>query len=118
MSDEERERNYNRIIDAIQFLKKDSRITEDWMEEHKQAIQYYRDMFSDWNMVNDEVNDKKFRHYAYTVEILLRFLTREIKVHKRFDKKIYLELNENLLSMINFLSEEDELTNQLSKLTM
>jgi len=115
---DEKEKNYFRIVNTIEFLKNDGRISEDWMEEHKQVILLYRDMFADWNMVNEDVHDTKFRKWAYTVEVLLRFLTKEIKVYKRFNKKIYLELNENLLSMINFLCSEDELCNQLVNLSM
>lgn len=116
---DDKEKNYSRIVNTIEFLKKDGRISEDWMEEHKQVILSYRDMFADWNMVNEDVHDTSFRHSAYTVEILLRFLIKEIKVYKRFNKKIYLELNEHLLSMINFLSSDEyELCNQLVNLTM
>lgn len=118
MNDNEKEKNYNRIVTTIMFLKNNGHISEDWIEEHKSAILFYRDISCDWNLMNIDIQDKNFRESAYKVEIILRYLTKEIKIKKIFSLNIYLELNEHLLSMINYFDTIDDLSNELSKLKM
>lgn len=118
MNEQEKEKNYLRIVNTVEYLKNDGHISEDWMEEHKSAILFYREISSDWNMINEDIRDTDFRNAAYKVELLLRVLIKEIKVYKRFNTKLYLELNQKLLYMISYFDGVDELTNELLKLSM
>lgn len=120
MNDDEKEKNYYRLINTIEYLKNDGHISEDWMEEHKSYIQYYRKIIPDYNSINIETTDKTFRECAYKVEIILRVLIKEIKARNYFNTKMYLELNQKILYMIDYLDNNgiDELTNELLKLSM
>ena len=94
------------------------RITEDWMEEHKQKIRLYRDYFFDLSLINAEVKDKTFRRVAWEAELMLKHLDEEVTRDKTFTTRLYLSLNQHLVYIVEYFLEKDELEEILSRMTI
>ena len=53
-TEDEKYRNFQSLLSTIDYIQSKKRITEDWMETHKQNIMLYREYFGDFNRVNIE----------------------------------------------------------------
>lgn len=105
-TDEEKQQHYQYLLDTIQFLTNNGRITEDWMEDHKRSIMTYRrEYMDDMKYVNSEVKDLKFREAAIDAETLLSKLVNSIIKKGTFDKKQYLMFCQTIIFMVDFLNE-------------
>ena len=107
------EENYRRLVSTIEYLKSKKRITEDWMEEHKQIIFEYRQAFADVSKANEEVKDREFRNIATKAELLVADLIREIKLTRLFTVEDYYELCMCFYNMCQYLYTQDELCDML-----
>ena len=108
------EENYRRLVATIEFLKSKKRITEDWMEDHKQIIFEYREAFPNVAQANEEVKDREFRNIANQAELLLSDLVREIKLTRFFTVQDYYDLCMCFYTMCQHLYTEDELCDMLN----
>lgn len=112
------EMNYLRIIETIQELESNFRVTEDWTEEHKRHIFKYREIFPDFSKVNPEVESEEFRQTAYETEILITNLIHEIKVNGTIHLRFYLILNKHLKYLCENVWSDEELANVLGNMRM
>lgn len=112
------EMNYLRLIETIQELESNFRVTEDWTEDHKQHIFKYREMFPDFNKVNEDIESSDFRQKAYEAEIIITNLIHEIKFNGTINLKFYLILNKHLKYLCESVWSEDELADILGNMRM
>lgn len=110
--------NYSRILDTIEYIEDNGRITEDWIEEHKQHILKYRTMFPNFRDINEDFEDSEFRQTAISTETIISNLVHEIKTRKTFTVKIYLLLNKNLKDLCDLIYGEQELMRMIEELSM
>lgn len=110
--------NYLRLLNTIHSLENSVRFTEDWYEEHKRHILKYREIFSNYALINEDITDPKFRKLADETETLLSNLVHDIKIRNTFSLKIYLLLNKHLKELCDLIYGEDELMNLLNELSI
>lgn len=115
-SEDEKFNNFTRLVNTISFLKDGGRITEDWIEEHKQYILMYRELFPNLNIVNSEIIDSDFREICKKAEVLLAYLYNMVKTQNTFNVKIYGLLNEYILKICKEIFEHDELNDAMEML--
>ncbi len=112
------EENYRELVATIEFLNSKKRITEDWMEEHKQIIFKYREAFPNVAQANEEVKDREFRDIANQAELLLADLMREIKLTRYFTVEDYYELCMCFYKLCHILYTEDELEQMMNSMSL
>ena len=110
--------NYLRLLNTIHSLENSVRFTEDWYEEHKRHILKYREIFSNYALINEDITDPVFRKLADETETLLSNLVHDIKIRNTFSLKIYLLLNKHLKELCDLIYGEDELMNLLNELSI
>jgi hypothetical protein len=108
--------NYYRLLTAIKDIESGTRITEDWLEEHKQHIFKYREVFPNFRKVNDDMHDLEFRKKADETEIILSNLIHEIQTRNIFTPRMYLLLNKRLKELCELIWGEDELLEMMGKM--
>lgn len=123
LTDEEKYTNYCRLVETIQFIENDGRITEDWMERHKELIQIYRDAFpSSFKTLNPEIKDKEFRTLASESDVLMNSLLTSIQYEKTFKVGHYHMLLCRIFRMLEIVYEYyddgDELSNFMRNMTL
>lgn len=112
------EENYRELVATIEFLNSKKRITEDWMEEHKQIIFKYREAFPNVAQANEEVKDREFRNIANQAELLLADLMREIKLTRYFTVEDYYHLCMCFYKLCHILYTEDELEQMMNSMSL
>ncbi len=108
--------NYLRLLQTIQTLESDARLTEDWICEHTRHIMKYREVFPDFKKINEEIEDNEFRKKASEAETVLANLVNEIKSRGTFTIKTYLLLNKRMKDLTEFIFGEDDLLEMLGKM--
>lgn len=103
---EEREQHYQYLLDTIQFLTNNGRITEDWMEEHKRVIMNYRrEWMDDLKYMNSEIKHPDFRQVCQDAEPLLSKLVNTIIKQGTFHVQTYLVFCQKIKFMVDFVSQ-------------
>jgi hypothetical protein len=115
-SDEEKRSNYEFLMNAIRHIERQERITEDWMEEHKDRILVYRDFWPDLSRLNPDVSEYKFRAWAVEVETLLSSLCEDIRVYKTFSVPDYHRFNLCMHRMADTLADDSDFADMMSML--
>jgi len=115
-SPEEKQTNYEFMTEAIRHVERGERITEDWMEEHKDRILLYREFWPDISRLNPDVKEHNFRSWAVEVETLLQGLCSDIKTYKTFSVPDYHRLNMCLRRMADMLVEDSDFADMMSNL--
>ena len=119
-TDEEKRTHYQILIDTIQFLSNNGRVTEDWMEEHKKLIMKYRRAYmEDMKYVNSEIQDSEFREAAREAEALLSKMVNTIIKQGTFNLQTYLLFCKKINFMVDFVSTyypESEIESLLSEM--
>lgn len=123
LPDDQRFANYCRLINAINFIEEENRITEDWMEEQKKFISQIREGFSmGFHNVNSEIKDRQFRTTAQETETILNSLITSIQYDKTFKVSQFHSLLVRILKLFKIVnqhySETDELSEFLEKMTL
>ena len=116
-SEDEKANNFRKVLDTIQYIRNGGRITEDWMTEHKRVILYYRDFFGDFNLMNPECKNRRFRMLAEDTELVLNHLVSEIHETGYFSVDMYLKLNSNLKRMMEVFYDMDDLCDMFRETT-
>jgi hypothetical protein len=117
-TEDEKYRNFQSLLSTIDYIQNKKRITEDWMEEHKRNILMYREFFGDFNRVNIDCRDRKFRKLAEDAEMLLNHLVWEIKETRYFTVEMYLKLLIGFKQMTEIMLTSDDLSNMFSNMSM
>ena len=115
LTDDEKYSNYCRLVETIQFIESGGRITEDWMEHHKDVIHEYRDGFPDsFRALNLEIKDKEFRTLADQADVLMNSLLTSIQYEKTFKVGHYHMLLQRLFRMLEIVHEYHDDGDELS----
>lgn len=123
LTDDEKYANYCRLLETIEFIEKGSRVTEDWMEEHKNHIQTIRQRFAEgFQNINLEIKDKEFRKLANETETIINSLMVSIQYDKTFKVGHYYILLTRMLSMFKIVclyhGDGDQLSEFMNKMTL
>lgn len=123
LTDEEKYSNYCRLVETIQFIESGGRITEDWMERHKELIYIYRDAFpNSFQTMNPEIKDKEFRTIANESDVLMNSLLTSIQYERTFKVGHYHMLLRRMLRMLEIVYEYhddgDELSNFMRNMSL
>jgi hypothetical protein len=116
-SDEEKHANYCRLMSDLHLLKTE-KFTEDMNERLKNNFQYIRDLSSNFNMMNLEITDKRFRDSAATVDECALLIYQDIELYNRVDPNMYKTMLENIIIMVNYTEIDNELNNLIGQLKM
>jgi hypothetical protein len=117
-SEDEKYQNFKQLLCTIDYIQSKKRITEDWMETHKRNIMLYRDYFGDFNKVNIDCKDRKFRKLAEDSEVLLNHLVWEIRETGYFTVEMYLKLIIGFKQMTDIMVAADDLSTMFGEMTM
>jgi hypothetical protein len=117
-TDDEKYRNFQSLLSTIDYIQTKKRITEDWMETHKQNIMLYREYFGDFNKVNIDCKDRKFRKLAEDTEVLLNHLVWEIQETGYFTVEMYLKLIIGFKQMTEIMVATDDLCSMFGEMSM
>lgn len=117
-SDEQKNENYQRIVDTINFIQSGGKITEDWMDEERHYIYMYRSWIPDYSMVNPERETAEFRKVCHETETLIQYLLNYLKNTGHVEVKVYLMLLQHMRKIIDSIREEDELDDLMNGLAM
>ena len=115
-STEEKQSNYEFLMNAIRHVERGDRITEDWMEEQKDRILLYRGFWPDMSRLNPDVKDYNFRTWAVEVETLLESLCSDIRTYKTFSVPDYHRFNIGMRRMAQTFAEDEDFTDMMSNL--
>lgn len=115
---EEKQNNFAKILSTTQYLDDGGRITEDWMEEHKNLILQYREWIPNYGMINQEIEDPVFRKCCTDAEILMSHLHHSIRSKKTFDVKMYHIFMRQMKQIVETVFTDDEMADLLSMMSM
>lgn len=101
--------HYRILVETIEFLLKERRITEDWMEKHKRIIITYDETFPyGFDNINQEIDNPEFRKLALTATIAMNSLIESINCHKTFNIKQYLTFSQTIKRMVDLVNDFHE----------
>jgi hypothetical protein len=113
-SDDEMHQNYLFLQEAIRHVQSGQRITEDWMEEHKERILLYRDFWHNISLLNPDIKERRFRSLAVEAETLITLLTEEIYYTKTFSVETYHTFNMCMSKMTDAFLDDDDFAEMFS----
>lgn len=108
-TDEEKVSHYLIIKEHIHLINT-QRVTEDLMEEYKRNLNFIRENFWDFSVLQPEIQDYEFRSAAVQAETLISTIFSDIKMYKTFKVGDYLQLLYSLLKMLDFITIEDDIS--------
>jgi len=114
MDDNERDQNYQTLLDTEEYLRMEKRITEDWVEMQKNLIRKYRDYFSDFSQVHQEYQDTDYRALATLIEQQFSLIYSFVVKGWSLDITLYYEFTKNFIRLVNYTFSEIEMENELS----
>jgi hypothetical protein len=115
LTDDQKYSNYCRLVETIQFIESGGRITEDWMEHHKDVIHEYHNAFpQSFRTLNPEIKDKEFRTLAEQSDVLMNSLLTTIQYEKTFKVGHYHLLLQRLFRMLQIVYEYHDDGDELS----
>lgn len=117
LTDTQRYTNYTKLIKTIEFLDKQGRITEDWMEDNKTQILHYRVLIPNFGVLNEDITDHEFRFRCEEIEEMMRFNCDSIRLHGTFDPRVYHAMVRNMKYICDVVFTEDELIQCMELLT-
>jgi hypothetical protein len=108
---------YLRLHAIVQSLKSTSiSKTKDWYAEHNNLIQNYTKFFYDFSVVHPEHTDKSFREKCSKVQLLSEKLIWEFDKYGWFSTYDYLQLNELLIWVIDYVYDSEEQYDEMADL--
>jgi len=122
MDDDEKDQNYQTLLQTEEYLRMGKRITEDWIETQKLIIQKYRDYFTDFSQVHEEYQDIDYRGLATLVEQQFSLIYSFVVKGWSLDITLYYEFIKNFIRLVNYTMDEihmeDGLSDSLTKFCM
>lgn len=108
-TEEQCQDHYRILVETIEYLLKQRRITEDWMEKHKKLIMTYDAYFSgSFLNINSEINDPNFRNLAVKATTILSELIDSIITRKTFNVRQYLIFNQTIKQMVDTVNDHHD----------
>jgi hypothetical protein len=117
-TDEQKDKNYQRILKTIRYLENNGQITEDWIVKHSGLIRMYRAWIPDFNILNTDSNDAGFRQLARETEQLITTLINTMDIYKYINTVIYLQFVKNIKKMYENILADDELDECMGRMSM
>ena len=122
MDDDEKDQNYQTLLETEEYLRMGKRITEDWIEMQIIIIRKYRDYFTDFSQVHEEYQDIDYRRLATLVEQQFSLIYSFIVKGWSLDITLYYEFIKNFIRLVNYTMDEihmeDGLSDSLTKFCM
>jgi hypothetical protein len=112
------ERNYLRVVDAIQHIESRRPCTQSWYDTHYAHLCEYRKQFPVFADVNPDVESEQLRCLGAECDDLIDRMMTLYSYHKWFDPGDYLQLNKHILTILQLVDDVDSLDGLLSKLTL
>lgn len=115
-TEEEKYENYCRLNSTMCDIQY-NRITPEWIKEHSEIIQQYRDWCSNYGRLYPDDDDSELRIKLTGIETFLNCLCEQLKKYGTFNISLYYNLNNYLKFVVdyhNVTSEEDDLVNLIS----
>lgn len=108
MDDTQRENNYLELVAAIQYLDRNGRLTEDWLEDSRRLIRKYRIWWPNMRFINEEITDLDFRKICGEAEVLLAELMRGVHANDFVNVKLYAMFLKKLKTIIDRVIPDDQ----------
>jgi hypothetical protein len=118
LTEDQKNQNFLKILKTIEYLEKDGRITEDWIEEHKKLIETYREWIPDYSVVNGDITDGEFRKMCQHTETLMCHLYYHVRVTKTLDLKVYYMFLTYVKKCVDSIMSDSEMADLLSMMRM
>lgn len=111
---DESHQRYLRLHAIVVSLKSTSvSKTKDWYAEHNNLIQNYLKFFHDFSVVHPEHTDKLFREKCSKLQLVCEKLIWEFDKYGWFSTFDYLQLNELLIWIIDYVHDFEEQSDSL-----
>lgn len=117
-TEEQKMEHWLQVYTAMQFLEKDGRITEDWMEDQKEHILRWRDWIPNFSTLNPDVEDSVFRSRCAYAEEMMRQLVIMIRETKTFDPSVYLLLLKSIEYIRASITTVDDISEWIASMSM
>jgi hypothetical protein len=117
-SEEQRNKNYNEIADALEYIENGNIITEEFLVEIKRMIVKWREWIPDYSTVNEDNETEVFRQKCKHIELLISELCRVIHSKNTVDMKLFKILLRHMKYICDTSFEDDGLTDMLNSMTM
>ena len=109
MTENQRENNYLELVAAIEYLKRNGRLSEDWLEDSRALIRKYRTWWPNMAFMNQEIQDKDFRKMCGEAELLLAELMRGVQSNDFVNVKLFgIFLNKVKLIIDHVIPDKDK----------
>lgn len=109
MTENQRENNYLELVGAIEYLKRNGRLSEDWLEDSRALIRKYRVWWPNMAFMNPEIQDKDFRKMCGEAELLLAELMRGVQSNDFVNVKLFgIFLNKVKLIIDHVIPDKDK----------
>jgi len=109
MTENQRENNYLELVAAIEYLKRNGRLSEDWLEDSRALIRKYRTWWPNMAFMNTEIQDKDFRKMCGEAELLLAELMRGVQSNDFVNVKLFgIFLNKVKLIIDHVIPDKDK----------
>lgn len=108
MDDTQRENNYLELVAAIQYLDRNGRLTEDWLEDSRRLIRKYRIWWPNMRFINEEILELNFRKICGEAEVLLAELMRGVHANDFVNVKLYAMFLKKLKTIIDRVIPDDQ----------
>ena len=89
MTENQRENNYLELVAAIEYLKRNGRLSEDWLEDSRALIRKYRTWWPNMAFMNPDIQDREFRKMCGEAELLLAELMRGVHANDFVNVKLF-----------------------------
>jgi hypothetical protein len=83
--------------------------TSEWYAQHYLLLKMYREHFTDFSCINDEIDDKDFRLRCLSLEITLCKLITEYESRGWFSVYDYLQFNVNAIWVVDYTNDIDNI---------
>ena len=109
MTENQRENNYLELVGAIEYLKRNGRLSEDWLEDSRALIRKYRAWWPNMAFMNPDIQDREFRKMCGEAELLLAELMRGVHANDFVNVKLFgIFLNKVKLIIDHVIPDKDK----------
>jgi hypothetical protein len=113
-NEQQKERNYIRLVRSIAELKSGRKPTDDWEQEYYEYFMLAREHFWNFTYVRPDITDKMFRDAMAEAETYAQTVELRWEEHGRIDHDAYLDMLERMQYSYEYILDDDELTELLN----
>lgn len=108
MTDDIKHNNYLELVAAVEYLNRNGRLSEDWLEETRELIKKYRIWWPNLTFVNEDIKDAEFRKACGESELLLSELIRGIRSNDFINAKLLHIFLKKLKFIVDWLVPDEQ----------